>query len=52
LAPGNADQLEAALTTIYDRLNELQSIGQRSRHIAEKDYSIDLALERYKATLS
>jgi len=52
LAPGNADQLEAALTTIYDRMNELQSIGQRSRHIAEKDYSLDLALKRYKAALS
>jgi len=52
LVPGDVDLLEATLLTIYERRAELEGIGGRSRQAAEKDYSLDLALERYKAALS
>ena len=52
LEPGNADQLERALNQIYESRDDLENMGKRSRSAAERDYSLRIALERYRAALS
>ena len=52
LGPGDADKLEATLNEIYTSRQELDSMGRNARRAAEREYSFDLAIERYKAALS
>lgn len=52
LLPGNVDLLLDTLNSIFERRDELESKGRLSRLAAERDYSISLALERYRSALS
>ena len=52
LEPGDADSLEAALNGIYDRREELEKMGQLARAEAEQNYTLSLAINRYKEALT
>jgi glycosyltransferase involved in cell wall biosynthesis len=50
--PGHADQLKNILEDVYNRRSELEMIGMRARSEAERNYSLPLAIERYKEALA
>jgi colanic acid biosynthesis glycosyl transferase WcaI len=52
LEPGDADALEAALNDIHDRRVELEKMGRLARAEAEQNYTLSLAVSRYKEALS
>jgi glycosyltransferase involved in cell wall biosynthesis len=49
--PHRPDLLREVITHIYQSKQELPAIGERARHAALERYSLQLALERYRAVL-
>ncbi len=51
LRPGNPDELDLVIRQIYDMRGQLAEFGERARRSAVEKYSLELAVQKYRAAL-
>lgn len=51
LKPGNSGELVAMIRQIYDMRGQLREFGERARRSAVEKYSLELAVQKYRAAL-